>query len=175
MASALSLSQLRAHSDFDLAVLQREVCMCFVCDGMGGVVCLLSVCVVGCVCRACGTVCHGWCCGPVVVLQKEKWLKIQVASSAHRMRHHIPAIDADANPFCQERQLRDAIEVAELNKVVTARRCSLARLLSGDGLSLFCTESTVLSGRLRSAAQQPAAVLRQDEGACSAVNGVAYC
>lgn len=48
--------------------------------------------------------------------QKEKWMKIAVASSTHRLRHRIPTVDIDANPFCQDRQLRDEVEKYVINK-----------------------------------------------------------
>ena len=63
----------------------------------------------------------------ILLREKEKWMKIQVASSAQRLRHRIPTVDTAANPFCAERQLRDAMEQHEVNKV---RARSMRRLVA---------------------------------------------
>ena len=96
----------------------------------------------------------------VLQREQEKWLKITVASSSHRLRHRIPAVDLAANPFCAQRQLRDAIEQHELNKVAGAPDdaccylcgvpigCVRVGCVSVCGRGAWLPEPPVLFGRL---------------------------
>lgn len=55
---------------------------------------------------------------PSLKREQLKWTQLQVQSNGGRLRTHLPKVpDAEDNPFCIERRLRDVLETHELNRV----------------------------------------------------------